>query len=440
MAKPIELNAQFMRYRAPAVQRLRRIERALGLIQAAPVLPAAAEELRATARAGTVHYSTLIEGNELPLIEAERAARGDLDPTNEAKIELINYVDALGLIDGLYESGQLNITPQFLLDLQGAVMKGLGRPDGNFKPHHEGAWRDGRAVIPDDLGGILHEGSPPDEVPARTAGLCEWISARESRLDEYPPPVIAGVTHYAITDIHPFANGNGRTARLAASAVLLKHGYLPGRLFSFEAYYARDREAYLSALRSVRDRTYNMEVWLDYYLEGLAEEYERVASEVEQLNRLGLGRSSQLQLSSSQQRVLSALAVDGVGEFTRADFERIGTLSRATATRDIEALLKARVIRRVRGSRGSSSRYAFADQPERTGRPRVWTAQRIEDELRRFTGDRSDWPKVREFDAAGKRALYLAVSRNGGSAFWAKRLGLERGRRSATSADTRAAD
>lgn len=426
MRAPIELNAQFFRYRPPLVRRLQRIERALGLIGATPILPAAADQLRASARAGTVHYSTLIEGNELPLIEAERAALGELDATNEAKIELINYVAALDVIDERRDAGRLEITPSFLLDLHGAVMKGLGRPDGNFKPHHEGAWRDGRALIPDNLGQIVHEGSPPGEVPGRMAGMCAWINQREERLDEYPPPVIAGVAHYAITDIHPFANGNGRVARLTASAILLKHGYLPGRLFSFEGYYARDRDAYLAALRSVREQTYNMEQWLAYYLEGAAEEYERVAAEVDELNRLGLGRTSTLQLSASQQRALSALAVRGQGEFTRSDFEQAGRVSRSTAGRDIEALVNARVIRPVARTRGSSARYRFVQLAERHGRPRVWTRERIDDELRQFTAGRDDWPKVREFDEAGKRALYLAVTRNGGVEHWAEQLGLSR--------------
>lgn len=416
-----------MRYRAPLVQRLQRIERALGLIGAAPILPAAADQLRASARAGTVHYSTLIEGNELPLIEAERAARGKLEPTNEAKIELINYVAALDLIDQCHDVGRLDVTPRFLLDLHGTLMSGLGRPDGNFKPRHEGAWRDGRALIPDNLGQIVHEGSPPEEVPGRMAGLCEWITQREERLDEYPPPVIAGVAHYAITDIHPFANGNGRTARLTATAILQTHGYLPGRLFSFESYYARDRDAYLAALRSVRAQTYNMEEWLAYYLEGAAEEYERVAAEVEALNRLGLGRGSPLQLSASQQRALSALAVRGQSEFTRSDFEKAGGVSRSTAGRDIEALRNALVIRRVARTRGSAARYTFTEQAERQGRPRVWTPERIDNELRQFTAGRDDWPKVREFDNAGRRALYLAVTRNGGVEHWAQQLGLSRG-------------
>ena len=61
---------------------------------------------------------------------------------------------------------------------------------------------------------------------------------------------------------------------------------LPGRLFSFERYDAEDRGAYSAALRSVRRNTLNMEVWLEYVLAGLAEEYERVAATVADLSTL----------------------------------------------------------------------------------------------------------------------------------------------------------
>ena len=49
-----------------------RIGEALGTIRAARILPAVEDQLRSSARVGTVHYSNLIEGNELPAIEAER--------------------------------------------------------------------------------------------------------------------------------------------------------------------------------------------------------------------------------------------------------------------------------------------------------------------------------------------------------------------------------
>jgi Fic family protein len=58
------------------------------------------------------------------------------------------------------------------------------------------------------------------------------------------PFVVAGVVHYAIIDVHPFADGNGRVARLLQTCLMMRAGVLPGRMFSFERYYAVDRPAY----------------------------------------------------------------------------------------------------------------------------------------------------------------------------------------------------
>lgn len=423
--EPIAFSANFFRYEPPIVAKLGRIERALGAIRGAAIIPPAADQMRASALVGTVHYSTLIEGNELPMIEAERAAAGELDATTTAKVELVNYVDALQWLDGRHDAGELQVTPPLLLELHGVLMRGLGREDSDFKPRHEGAWRDGRALVLDELRRIVHEGCPPSEVAARMAGFCEWIAEREQRLDEFPPPVLAAVTHYAITDVHPFANGNGRAARLLSSAVLLRHGYMPGRLFCFDRYYARDKTAYLAALRSVRERTFNMGLWLEYFLEGLAEEYERVQAEVEELNRLGLSSSAPVQLKASQQRGVSALGVQGVREFTRSDYEKAAGVHRTAALEDLDDLAKKRIVRRLRS--GPGTRYAFArGSDDRRGRPRRWTPERIQEELEAFCAGRTVWPSVAEFQTAGRTALYLAVTRYGGVAHWAERVGLPR--------------
>jgi Fic family protein len=423
--KAIVFSANFFRYETSVVAKLGRIERALGAIRGATILPAAADQMRASALAGTVHYSTLIEGNELPLIEAERAAAGELDATTVAKIELVNYVEALRWLDQRHETETLEVTEEVLLELHGVLMRGLGREDSDFKPWHEGAWRDGRAIVPDGVGGIAHEGSAPEEVPRRMAGFCAWVGEREVRLEEFPPPVLAAVAHYAITDIHPYANGNGRTARLLSSAILMRHGYLPGSLFCFDGYYARDKTAYINALRSVRENTFNMGRWLEYYLEGLAEEFERVQAEVEQLSRLGLSGSGTTQLKTSQQRGLSALAVQGVREFTRRDYETAAALPRTSALEDLEDLVGRRVLRRL--GRGAQTRYAFATaSDDHRGRPRRWSPERIKEELETFCEGRTRWPAVADFKAAGQTALYLAITRYGGVEYWADQVGLQR--------------
>ena len=148
------------------------------------------------------------------------------------------------------------------------------------------------------------------------------------------PFVIAGVLHYGITDVHPFADGNGRVARLAQTALLMRAGVLPGRMFSFERYYAEDRPAYYAALRSVRLRTLNMEFWLGYFLKGLAEEYERVAAAVVDLSALMPGGSgAPLRFTAGQERGLTALRIQGRREFNRREYEQAAGVSRSTAAK-----------------------------------------------------------------------------------------------------------
>lgn len=426
MSSKLELNARFRRYAPAATDALTRIAAARAHLDAAEIRPAAEDELRASALAETVHFSTLIEGNELPIVEAERAARGDLDPDTKAKVELVNYVDALRFLDGMAEKGRLEITPDFLLALHARAMRGLGiKGSGHFELRHEGAWRDGVAVVRDRATGkVMHEGPPAGEVADRMAGLCEWIAAREERLVEFPPPVIAGVAHYAITDIHPFADGNGRVARLATAAILMRLGFVESRLFSFERYYAINREAYYAALRSVRAQTLSMNAWLEYFLRGLAEEYERVAAKIRELEALGLGTGAPFQLSASQERGLVQINLSGLAEFRRVDYERLAEVGRSKANRDLGRLEDAKLI--VRRGKSAAVRYRLRGQAreENRGRRREWTDERIERQLKELCRGRTNWPSVEDFRRAGKMPLYEAVRRHGGSSFWAKKAGV----------------
>ena len=318
----LEFRANYQRFTPEATALLMRISTALGAIAGARVLPAIADELRASARVGTVHYSNLIEGNELPAIDAERATRGALAPDTRAKVELVNYVAALDLIDARFDSGTLELTPEFLKELHGVTTKGLGREDDpHFKPHHERQWRDGVALVVDrTTGKVLHEGPPASEVPDRMVSMFDWLRRKLDPASGEPPFVLAGVMHYGITDVHPFADGNGRVARLFQAAVLIHQEALPGRMFSFERYYAEDRTAYYEALRSVRRRTFNMEAWLEYFLRGLVEEYERVASTVADLSQfVAGGEHGRRRLTSAQQNGLTKLRLEGRREFTRRD-------------------------------------------------------------------------------------------------------------------------
>jgi Fic family protein len=383
--------------------------------------------MRKSALIGTVHFSTQIEGNPLPEESAAQAVAHRLVATNIDERELVNYVNALDFIDRGAVAGELDYSSEFILRLHKVLTDGLGsetaRPDGHtFRPDHEGAWRDGVVQIKDEVSGqVKFVGPHPDDVPL----LMESYSDALERSRGKPAAVLAGLAHWGMTDIHPFADGNGRMARLMTVAVLVREGFLKRRLFSFERYYARDREAYFDALRSGGSlRTLN--AWLDFFLEGLGVEYEEVARKVIQLEQVARQLPSETRLRPIESRVLLALVERRQYRFTRAEFQAIGQCSDRTAKQSLSHLVEHGVVRRV--GRGPATAYVFARSATAVPRTRRrWTDERIRAELREFTRGRDDFPTVREFTEAGRKTLYEAIARYGGADRWAAELELRRG-------------
>ena len=79
------------------------------------------------------------------------------------------------------------------------------------------------------------------------ADLFAWITDQLSRR-ELPVPIVAAITHYQYATVHPYYDGNGRTARLLATLVLHRAGYGLKGIYSLDQHYARDLAAYYKVL------------------------------------------------------------------------------------------------------------------------------------------------------------------------------------------------
>jgi hypothetical protein len=131
---------------------------------------------------------------------------------------------------------------------------------------------------PDNRSPESHE--PADQIwaTAVTSAALEWLETKREDV-EYPAPVLAAIGHFEVPEVHPFADYNGRTARLFATAILCREGAINRPLFSPERYYAEDRDGYFAALRAIK-QTRTLDAWLTYFVKGLAVESERVAAGV----------------------------------------------------------------------------------------------------------------------------------------------------------------
>jgi Fic family protein len=410
----------FDRYPAAIMTAFGRIERARGTIEAAAILPAQEEILRLDARAGSVHYSNVMEGNELPRVQALRAVEHELVPDDKAKLELVNYVAALDFIVEAKRTNSIEYTPEFLKRVHGVLTEGLGREDTRFEPHHEGEWRDGEVVVQDGLR-IYHTAPVQAEVEPLMAARMDWLERRRQN-DQFPTPILAGVAHFEIAEVHPFADYNGRAARLFATAIFYREGFLSRPLFSPERYYAEDKPAYYDALRAIK-RTRNLTEWLTYFVEGLASEFERVSEKVRSLAAVTRELGLPFQLTSSQEQAIAMLTTEDRRALTVAEFAERAEIGVRTASRDLNNLVGVGVLRASGKTRDRVFRLASTSHAS-GGRPRIWTEDRVERELTDLVNQIGRWPSYRDFEERRLLPLYAATQRTGGAPRWAEALGV----------------
>lgn len=127
-------------------------------------------------------------------------------------------------------------------------------------------------------------GSPPhrgaeggEECQHVFTALCQAL--RETFIG-HDPLVQALALHYHLAAIHPFADGNGRTAR-AVEALMLRRAGLRGSLFiAMSNYYYDEKAGYLAALAEVRQRQHDLTPFLRFALAGVTAQCRRLAAEI----------------------------------------------------------------------------------------------------------------------------------------------------------------
>jgi len=236
-----------------------------------PLAPTVVQRLHDDLRVLLTFHSNALEGNTLTLRETQLIIEYGLTvgghPLREY-LEATNHAEAFDHLTTL-ATGQQPITRDTLLTLHRLVMLNTIETAGQFR------------TIPVSIRGARLTPPPARQVESLMA---EWVAWIDGAGQAYDPLLRAVIAHHGFLAVHPFVDGNGRTARLLLNLMLMRAHYPPALLL-------RDwRIGYLQALANADTGAYTplanligraVEAGLDRYLEACAavpeEEYQSLA-------------------------------------------------------------------------------------------------------------------------------------------------------------------
>lgn len=208
------------------------------------------------ARDASVSGSTGIEGNPLDADQVEQVLAGaSVDAAADHVLEVENYNDALEIARAAASRPDFEWSHDIIHRINAAIMDGLPRDTrGDYRAHGE------------DVYVGIFMGPSPVVVQSLMDELVAWLRGPGT----IPPLIRSALLHLNVIAIHPFNDGNGRTARVLAAMELIRDGIHSTELISIEAYLRRNRNDYIAALRTTLGPSYDPDnhpvaEWLEYY-------------------------------------------------------------------------------------------------------------------------------------------------------------------------------
>ena len=293
--------------------------------------------LRKNSKKKSSYASNKIEGNPLTEKQANEAIDSDphmhfLKPEQEVR----NYFLALNFLEEKLKNKE-HFSTEMILEVQAIVEKGASKEKiglrGPMPPGVLFAVYDSETGAPEYI--------PPEyvDIPGLLNELVEYVNNTDDH-----PLIIAAVVHYQLVTIHPFEDGNGRTARLMSGYILDYYGYGFNGIGSLEEYFAYDPEEYYASLQmglpalyySGRENPPHPEIWINYFLK-MMELYSKKVYELSKSSEIDELAGSLSYLNTKEKGLLAFLLKKKLYEFTPIEVSKmIGVTNKTVINRCVK--------------------------------------------------------------------------------------------------------
>jgi len=334
------------------------IESSKAIIDASPIIPAYEKQFQEEAIVNAVHYGTKLEGNDLSFNQVAKVIEGKKVYAAKRDIqEVINYREVMDFLEKLSQEKDKTKKPydqKMLSNLHQKTVEDIVPED------QAGRFRELQVTIRNSVTNeIFFRPPPPQEVKYLVAEFFDWLNSESAH--QTHPVIKAGIAHYTLVAIHPFTEGNGRTARAMTTLILMQENYNIRRLFALEEYFDRHAERYYNSLQAVslqkgeiseRDQT----PWLEFFTTALSTELKKIEEKVRQISsditlKKKLG-NKQIPLNKRQVKLVEYMREYNALRMADAR-EIIPMVSDDTIWRDLRKLIDAGIVEKKGSTKGA---------------------------------------------------------------------------------------
>jgi len=285
----------------------------------------------------TIHGTTRIEGNSLNDLEVEELLERRPATQQKDALEVLATREALSFVDEIAPDPELVVDERVIREIHKRVLDEI---DPILRP---GEYRTGENRVGDAQGNIIFATALSGDVPDVMHRFGQWL--RDGGGSEHPA-IGAALAHLELVGVHPFYDGNGRTARALARLLLIHHGYALDGLVSIDAYLDLQRREYFAAIReslgTSYTRGYDATPFVAYFLRAITGAAEHVLSRVKGVTELLRVLREEVGRDGITPQLTDALVFAWInGTIRPSDYRSITGRTGPSATRDLAVAVRS---------------------------------------------------------------------------------------------------
>ena len=287
-------------------------------------------------------YSSKMEGASTTRIVAKDMLRKKKSPQNKSQQMIVNNYNTIQYI---VEHKDEPLTEELLLTIHRLMTEKTME-----NSEEAGRFRTNDKVVVADMveGDIIYTPPSFQEIPEFVKSLCDFFN-NNSRT--FIHPIIRGIiVHFMLAFMHPFVDGNGRTARALFYWYMLKEGYKLTEYMSISRVIANSKSNYEKAFRYVENDGNDIGYFVAYNLRALEISFQQLRDYIQRKQREKRAASSFMMAGNINQRqalILQRLKQEPDTIFTVKDVQEQFSISSMTARKDLSDLVKQHYLSEI---------------------------------------------------------------------------------------------